>query len=141
MICNRGAFTAVELIVVVVIIGLLAALAVPQCLSSVERSKATEAFNYLSDVRAAQERYHSLHGAYAARLTNLDISLPAPEFYSVGAIQAGRTAKLTDSWQLTLTRYGEAGGFGNYTVTFNEAGFDPDHSTIADMNDINPARM
>ena len=44
----RKGFTLVELAVVIVIIGVLAAFGVPQFLKSVERSKAAEAFNYLS---------------------------------------------------------------------------------------------
>ena len=55
---KQGGFTLVELAVVIVIIGILAAFAVPRFRDAVERSKAGEAFNYLSAVRSAQERYH-----------------------------------------------------------------------------------
>jgi prepilin-type N-terminal cleavage/methylation domain-containing protein len=50
---TRKGFTLVELAVVIVIIGVLAAFGVPKFLQSVEKSKATEAFNYWSSVQAA----------------------------------------------------------------------------------------
>ena len=60
----RKGFTLVELAVVIVIIGVLAAFGVPRFLQSVERSKAAEAFQYLAAVRSAQERYISQAGAF-----------------------------------------------------------------------------
>ena len=67
---SRKGFTLVELAVVIVIIGVLAAFGVPQFLKSVERSKAAEAFNYLSAVRSAQERYLAKEGLYADSATS-----------------------------------------------------------------------
>ena len=131
-------FTLVELAVVVVIIGVLAAFAVPRFLASVERSMAAEAFNYLAAVQAAQERFHARQGTYADDLTNLDIKMTAPKYFSVGTAAAGSTGDLQDSWSLTLTRAGASAGYGEYTVTFDEEGYDADNSTIADHEDINP---
>jgi len=62
----RKGFTLVELAVVIVIIGVLAAFGVPQFLKSVERSKAAEAFNYLSAMRSSQERFLAKNGYYFA---------------------------------------------------------------------------
>ena len=131
-------FTLVELAVVVVIIGVLAAFAVPRFLASVERSKAAEAFNYLASVQAAQERFHARQGTYANELTNLDIKMSAPKYFSAGTIAAGSTGDLQDSWSLSLTRAGASAGYGEYTVTFTEEGFDSENSTITDHDDINP---
>ncbi len=135
---SRRGFTLVELAVVVVIIGVLAAFAVPRFLSSVERSKAAEAFNYLSSVQAAQERYHARQGTYSAVLTDLDIKMTTPKYFTTGVVAAGGTASLEDSWTLTLTRQGASAGYGSYTVTFTEEGYDANASTIASHDDINP---
>jgi len=135
---QRRGFTLVELAVVVVIIGVLAAFAVPRFLASVERSKAAEAFNYLSSIQAAQERYHARQGTYASALDDLDIKMTNLKYFKVGAIAAGTTASLEDSWTLTLTREGASSGYGAYTVIFTEEGYDGENSLIKDKPDINP---
>jgi type II secretory pathway pseudopilin PulG len=126
----------VELAVVIVIIGVLASFGVPRFLKSVERSKAAEAFSYLSAVRDSQERYQSQNGTYANAISNLDISFPAPTYFTVADPVAGSTSTLESSWSSTATRAGSSSGYGAYTVIFTESGFDPS-STIP--SDINPA--
>jgi prepilin-type N-terminal cleavage/methylation domain-containing protein len=135
---NARGFTLVELAVVVVIIGILAAFAVPRFLASVERSKAAEAFNYLSSIQASQERYHARQGTYAEDLADLDIQMTNMKFFTVGTVTAGSTGDLEDSWSLTLTRTGASAGYGEYTVTFTDQGYDSENSTINDYPAINP---
>jgi len=132
----RAGLTLVELAVVIVIIGVLAAFAVPRLLKSVERSKAAEAFNYLSAVRDSQERYQAQNGKYADDVTKLDISFPAPKYFDVGTPGAGASGHIEDSWTLTLTRTGSPSGYGAYTVTFTDQGYDSTNSSIA--TDVTP---
>jgi prepilin-type N-terminal cleavage/methylation domain-containing protein len=138
---RRAGFSLVELAVVVIIIGVLAAFGVPRMLKSVERSKAAEAFKYLAAVRAAQERYQARQGTYAANLADLDMEQTAPKYFTVPMapeVVAGATLSIEDSWSLTLTRQGASAGYGAYTVVFTEDGYDAVASTIEGMPDINP---
>jgi type IV pilus assembly protein PilA len=135
---KKSGFSLVEITVVVVILGVLAAFGVPRMLRSVERSKAAEAFEYLSAVRTSQESQQSRQGTYATNLADLDVELSAPKYFSVGTIAAGATGSLEDSWTLTLTRDGASSGYGAYTVTFTQEGYDSVNSTIETLPAINP---
>jgi prepilin-type N-terminal cleavage/methylation domain-containing protein len=129
----RRGFTLVELAVVVVIIGVLAAFGVPRFLESVERSKASEAFGYLAALRSAQERYQAREGTYATSFDDLDIDYSTPKYFDVPATITADE----DTWSLTLTRKAGSSGFGEYTVAFNQDGFDATTSTIpASVNPI-----
>ena len=128
-------FTLVELAVVIVIIGVLAAFGVPRYLKSVERSKSAEAFAYLTTIRSAQERYHAQHSIYAQDQWSLDVQSPSPKYFSVGNFNPGDSGNFETSWSLTLTRQGASSGYGAYTVIFNQNGYDY-RSTIP--GDITP---
>jgi prepilin-type N-terminal cleavage/methylation domain-containing protein len=134
-----GGFTLVELAIVIVIIGVLAAFGVPRFRDSVERSKASEAFSYLSSVRSAQERYHGRAGTYASALTKLDVQLPTPKYFTASEVAPSGTS-LEKGWKVTLTRSGASAGYGDYTVTYTEEGFDAANSLISDEEHaaINP---
>ncbi len=134
----RRAFTLVELSVVVIIIGVLAAFGIPRLLRSVEKSKASEAFKYLTSVRDAQERHAMREGTYADSITDLDFRQAAPKYFVLQPIVAGDTGSLEDSWSMTLRRQGASAGYGAYDVTFTEQGYNPATSTIEALPGIHP---
>ena len=135
---TRKGFSLVELSVVVIIIGVLAAFGIPLMLRSVEKAKAAEAFKYLTSVRVAQEREVAREGEYAGTIADLDFQQAAPKYFTTLAIIARDTGSLEDSWSMTLRRQGAAAGYGAYEVTFTQDGYDPAASTIEALPDIHP---
>ena len=73
---NKNAFTLVELLVVILIIGILAAVAVPQYQKAVYKSRTAEALTMLKSLVSAQEIYYLAHGDYATDTDELDILVP-----------------------------------------------------------------
>ncbi len=65
-----GAFTLIELMMVVSIIGLLAAIAIPGFMRVQLRSKTAEAKTNLNAIRTAEESYGAEHGRYLAAQTS-----------------------------------------------------------------------
>jgi prepilin-type N-terminal cleavage/methylation domain-containing protein len=135
---SRKGFTLVELAVVIVIIGVLAAFGVPRFLKSVERSKAAEAFQYLSAVRAAQERYVAKEGIYTSLASNLDIQQSTPKYFVVNELTADNSVAGSPVWTMTLTRIASSSSYGGYTVIFTNEGYSSSLSGISSLEDINP---
>ena len=129
---TRRGFTLVELAVVIVIIGVLAAFGVPKFLQSVEKSKASEAFNYWSSVQAAQERYIAQNGVYWATTNTdtLDIGLPTLQYFTAPTITASSATAGSPTWGGTLARIAGSSSYGAYTVAWSQNGFDATNSTI-----------
>ena len=71
---NNKGFTLVELLVVVLIIGILAAMAMPAYFKAVERARASEADTMIGTVVNAQQRYKMKTGKYAKNWTSLDVA-------------------------------------------------------------------
>jgi len=60
---NKG-FTLVELLVVVLIVGVLSAIALPQYTTAVERSRSAEALSLMSSIAESAQRYYFQHDAW-----------------------------------------------------------------------------
>lgn len=113
---ERG-FTLIELLVVVLIIGILSAIAVPQYFKVVEKGKSAEAFQWISGLKGAQERYLAKNGNYATDTlaTTLDVNLGNLSKYTGSAV----TVTTTPSWSITLTRKTPAPAvYGTYVITY-----------------------
>ncbi len=73
---KKAGFTLIELLAVVLIIGILAAAAVPQYQKAVLKSQAVLAFQMAEKVRQSQEMFYLANGYYSHGPANLDLTFP-----------------------------------------------------------------
>ena len=74
---NIKGFTLIEVLVVVLIIGILAAIALPQYQKAVIRARFAEIETNLKTLLHAQDLYYLTHSQYPRSLSDLDIQIPS----------------------------------------------------------------
>jgi type IV pilus assembly protein PilA len=82
---RRGGFTLIELMIVVAIIGILAAIAIPNFLKFQLRSKTGEAKTNLAAIRTAEESYFAEYGVFIAAADYPTGPSPAKQEWIPGA--------------------------------------------------------
>lgn len=79
--------------IVVAIVGILAAVAYPSYMSQVRKSRRSDAIQSLAAIQQAQERYRSNNPTYAANLTTLTInSASSGGYYTLAVPKSGASA-------------------------------------------------
>ena len=69
----KKGFTLLELLIVVLIIGVLAGIALPQYKTAKEKTIMTEGMQLAKQIAIANQRYYLSNGKYATDIRNLDI--------------------------------------------------------------------
>ena len=90
----KKGFTLMELLVVVLIIGILSAVALPQYQKAVLKSKTVQLISLVKSMAESQERYYLENGTYAKNLEDLDISfdsLPSRDTTGLNRLYTGST--------------------------------------------------
>lgn len=79
---TRGGFTLIELVVVIAIIGILAAIAVVQLYGFATKAKQSEAKELLATIYTAESAYYGEQGAYGSLANAGFTPSAAPKFYT-----------------------------------------------------------
>ncbi len=79
---HLAAFMLIELLVVVLIIGILAAVAVPQYQKATIKARMAEGVQILKTLVQAQEVYYLSNGHYTTNIGDLDVSIPQNQIAS-----------------------------------------------------------
>ena len=86
---NQKGFTLIELMIVVVIIGILAALAIPRFMTASTKSKQSEAKQILKQIYVMERAYFQENGVYTANLATLGVEIMAQARYGYTVVVNG----------------------------------------------------
>lgn len=107
-------FTLIELMVVVVIVGILAAIAIPNYTQYVSRTRASEALGSLANLRVKMEQYYFDNRTYVSTGTTCGLSSISGSNTSTYTFSC--TAPTTSTYTITST-----GPLNTYTIDQNNA--------------------
>jgi prepilin-type N-terminal cleavage/methylation domain-containing protein len=124
----KKGFTLIELIIVVIVIGILATLAVPQYLKAVERTKGAKARHALGLIGQAEKMYRAEHDAYISIAAAADLTTNLTPYVEMADIVADTDWAYTlvaaagppQTFVATATR--SAGPNNTETITMTESG-------------------
>lgn len=118
---NKSGFTLLEIIIVIIIVGVLASLALPRFFSTVEFSKSTEALTSLSVLRSSMERCYLGSGAtyFGCTIATLDVADPGTSPGARFAYSAG--SQTVAGYTVRATRNTLDGGTAGGTITLTQS--------------------
>ena len=119
---NKSGFTLLEIIIVIIIIGILASLALPKFFKTVEYSRATEALGSLGAIRRAMDICYQPTRSYAPCNGFTALSIEDPGTISGAHWTYGFPATGSDTYTVRATRNTVDGGVTTDTITIDQAG-------------------
>lgn len=116
---KESGFTLIELLIVVIIVGILSAIAIPSFLGNTAKAKQTEAKMTVGSVNKAQQAYRLENNRFAENMAELGIGLPTnTSNYDYTITQNNNTATVVAKTKDDALK-GYSGGVVRFTLVGN----------------------
>lgn len=116
---RRGGFTLLELLIVIIILGILAAVGIPVYTGTLEKARAKEALNMMSAIKEAEARYAQ------ESATNTFLSVTATNSFTPTG-----SGNIDTSWSTRYWTLGTSASGANCTITATRSGGPQNGRTI-----------
>lgn len=113
-------FTLLEVIIVIIIVGVLASLALPRFFRMIEGSRAAEAFAGIQAIRGALERCYLMRRTYSGCGDFLSLSIENPANAPGAKFSYVMTNLSSTGYAITATRNTRDGGDGISQITLKQ---------------------
>lgn len=117
---GSSGFTLIELVLVITIVGILVAIAIPSYNSSTTKARRADGQTALMDTMVRQERFFTENNTYTTNLANLPAATSSPEGYYT--IAAAACAGSTIQSCVILTAAPGTAQAGDGDLTLNSRG-------------------
>jgi type IV pilus assembly protein PilA len=118
---NQEGFTLIELMVVVAIVGVLVALAIPQYAKYQSRARQTEAKTTLGSIYTAEQSFSVENGSFTECLTQIGASTTGNSFYYTAGFLGTAAAKCSSTTGLSCFGYQWNAAAGTVTASCGAA--------------------